>query len=101
MRLRELASRIRGMFSRNRLDRDLDEELSVHLEMLVEENVRWGMCLKEARYAARRSFGGLEQTKEAYRGFTGPGSSLWLTDAAKASWLYRCRGANTGIGYRR
>jgi predicted permease len=66
-RLRELASRIRGLFSQNRLDRDLDEELSVHLEMLVDENVRRGMSLKEARYAARRRFGGLEQTREAYR----------------------------------
>lgn len=66
-RLRELASRISGMFGRNRLDRDLDEELSVHLEMLVEENVRRGMSLTEARYAAQRSFGGVEQTKEAYR----------------------------------
>jgi hypothetical protein len=34
-RLRELASRIPGMFSQNRLDRDLDEELHSHLEMLV------------------------------------------------------------------
>ena len=66
-RLRELASRIHGLFSQNRLDRDLDEELSAHFEMLVDENVRRGMSLKEARYAARRSFGGLEQTREAYR----------------------------------
>jgi predicted permease len=66
-RLRQLASRIRGMFSHNRLDRDLDEELSVHLEMLVEENLRRGMSLDEARYAARRSFGGLQQTRESYR----------------------------------
>jgi predicted permease len=35
--------------------------------MLIDENVRRGMSLKEARYAARRSFGGLEQTREAYR----------------------------------
>ena len=67
MRLRELASRIRGMFNRGGLDRELDEELNAHLEMLVEENVRNGMSLKEARYAARRSFGGVEQTREAYR----------------------------------
>ena len=67
MRLRELASRIRGVVSKSRLDRDLDEELGVHLEMLVEESVRRGMNLKEARDAARRSFGGIEQTKEAYR----------------------------------
>ena len=66
-RLRELASRIRGMFSQNRLDRDLDEELSVHLEMLIDENVRRGMSLKEARDAARRSFGGVQQTRESYR----------------------------------
>jgi hypothetical protein len=66
-RLRELASRIRGMFSQNRLDRDLDEELGVHLEMLIDENVRRGMSLKEARDAARRSFGGVQQTRESYR----------------------------------
>jgi len=45
----------------------LDEELSAHLEMLVEEHVRKGMSAKEARYAARRQFGGVEQTKEDYR----------------------------------
>src|SRR5437870_11194827 len=67
MRLRELASRIRGTFNRGGLDRELDEALNAHLEMLSEENVRRGMSLKEARYAAQRSFGGVEQTREAYR----------------------------------
>src|SRR5713101_1472359 len=66
-RLRESASRIRALFSKSRLDQDLDEELRAHLEMLVEENVRGGMSVEAARYAARRSFGGIEQTKEAYR----------------------------------
>jgi predicted permease len=66
-RLREFASRIRGLFGKTPLDQDLDEELRIHLEMLVEENVRRGMSVEAARYAARRSFGGLEQTKEAYR----------------------------------
>ena len=66
-KLRELASRIRGFFSKDSLDRDLDDELRAHLEMLVEENVSRGMTIEEARNAARRSFGGLEQTKEAYR----------------------------------
>ncbi|MFY9553406.1 MAG: ABC transporter permease, partial [Blastocatellia bacterium] len=56
-----------GLFGQNQLDRDLDEELKVHLEMLVEENIRRGMALKEARLAARRSFGGVEQIREAYR----------------------------------
>jgi predicted permease len=66
-RLREFASRIRALFSKSRLDQELDEELRAHLEMLVEENVRRGMSVEAARYAARRSFGGIEQTKEAYR----------------------------------
>jgi putative ABC transport system permease protein len=66
-RLREFSSRIRGLFAKARLDEDLDEELRAHLEMLVEENLRRGMSPEEARNAARRSFGGVEQTKEAYR----------------------------------
>src|SRR4030095_16371706 len=65
--LREFASRIRGLFGRTRLDQELDQELQDHLEMLIEENVRQGMRPEDARNAARRSFGGLEQTKEAYR----------------------------------
>src|SRR6185503_16221904 len=67
MSLREVASRIRGLFSKNRFDRELNEELSAHLEMLVEENVRRGMSAYEARYAARRSFGGVQQIREAYQ----------------------------------
>jgi predicted permease len=65
--LRVLVSRLIGLFRRARLDWELDEELRSHLEMLVEENLRKGMSPKEARYAARRSFGGVDQTKEAYR----------------------------------
>src|SRR5262249_36603957 len=65
--LRELASRIRGLFGRAKLDQDLDEELQSHLEMLIEDNMSRGMSFDEARRAARRSFGGVIQTKEAYR----------------------------------
>jgi predicted permease len=66
-RLREFASRIRGLLGKSRLDQSLDEELRAHFEMLVDENVRRGMSVKEARLAARRDFGGIEQTKAAYR----------------------------------
>src|ERR1700686_1057543 len=64
---RVLASRIRGLFPKHRLDRELDEELRAHIEMLTEENVRKDMRAEEARYAARREFGSVEQTKEVYR----------------------------------
>jgi predicted permease len=65
--LRVLLSRWTGLLRRRALDADLDRELRAHLEALTEENIRRGMNEKEARYAARSEFGGLEQMKESYR----------------------------------
>lgn len=66
-KLREISSRIGGLFGKDRRDQDFDDEVQAHLEMLVDENLRKGMTVEEARRAARRSFGGVTQTKEAYR----------------------------------
>ena len=60
-------ARLRGLFRKQNLDRDLEAELRAHLEMLTEENIGRGMSPVEARHAARREFGGVEQTKELYR----------------------------------
>src|SRR3979411_2011121 len=57
-------SRIRGLFAKRGKEKELDAELRAHLELLREENMRRGMSPEEARYAARREFGGVEQTKE-------------------------------------
>jgi len=65
--LRLSVSRFMAQFRRRRLEEQLAEELAAHLEMLVEEKVRGGMTPEEARYAARREFGGVELTKENYR----------------------------------
>jgi predicted permease len=65
--LRMLALRLAALFGKERLEQDLDEELRSHLEMLVERNIRRDMSPEEARYAAHREFGGVEQVKEAYR----------------------------------
>src|SRR6266581_5876431 len=59
--------RLIAFFRRRRLEDDLDAELRSHLEMAVELNVRKGMAPEDARGEARRSFGGVEQTKENYR----------------------------------
>lgn len=67
MLLRVLLHRLFGVFRKRRLDHELEEEIKSHLEMQVEDNVRRGMSLAEARYAARRSFGGIDQIKEVYR----------------------------------
>jgi putative ABC transport system permease protein len=45
----------------------MDEEVRFHLDMQAEENLRRGMSSEEARTAALRKFGGVEQAKEAYR----------------------------------
>ena len=65
--LRIVIARLRGLFRKHHLDGDFDAELRAHLHMLAEENIRRGMNPEEARHAARREFGGVEQTKEQYR----------------------------------
>jgi hypothetical protein len=66
--VRSLIHRLRGLFRKEQLDRDMSDELAAHLEMHIADNVRAGMSPEEARNAARREFGGLEQVKEAARG---------------------------------
>ena len=39
----------------------------LYLELLADEHVRRGMSGREARAAARREFGGVDQVKETYR----------------------------------
>src|SRR5216117_2976816 len=65
--VRAFVLRLMALFSKRRLEQELDDELHSHLEMLVAENVRKGMSPQEARYAAMRRFGGVEQVKEVYR----------------------------------
>jgi predicted permease len=65
--VRILLSRVRGMFGGSTRDRQLTDEISAHLELLTEDHMRCGMTAAEARAAARRDFGGVEQTKERYR----------------------------------
>ena len=65
--LENITSRFAGVFRKRNLDEEMSEELHFHLEMQVEDNIRWGMTPEDARFAARRSFGGLEQVKEEHR----------------------------------
>jgi predicted permease len=66
-RLRVLIARMRGFFAKGKQDRELNEELQAHLEMLVEEKRRQGMSKEQARQAAGLDLGGIAQTEEAYR----------------------------------
>ena len=59
--------RLRNLFRKEQLERDLSDELAAHLEMHIDDNVRAGMSLEEARRAALLKLGGVEQTKESMR----------------------------------
>lgn len=67
MSLRAAWARLTGALRGRRLDRDLDDEVSFHLQMLAEQYRRRGMPAADAEAAARREFGGVTQVKEAYR----------------------------------
>jgi predicted permease len=66
-RLYKVPLRLRSLFKRGRVERELSDELRFHFEKLAEEKVARGMTLAEARYAALRALGGIEQIKEECR----------------------------------
>jgi predicted permease len=59
--------RLRALFSRRGVERELDEELSFHLAMEAEKNRTRGLGAPEAERLARREFGGVEQFREECR----------------------------------
>ena len=65
--LRTLISQSKALFGRHKLDHDLDEELRAHIDLAIEENLKQGMSMEQARTAALKTFGGITQTREAYR----------------------------------
>jgi hypothetical protein len=60
-------ARLRGLLRRDRLDRDLDDELRSHVEMRAADNMAAGMSASEARYDAQRRFGNTTRMKEETR----------------------------------
>ncbi len=67
----KLSSALRSIFQKDRVERDLDRELSFHVEMEIEKNLARGMSPAEARRQAMISFGGVEKFKEESRDVRG------------------------------
>src|SRR5208337_4953442 len=63
----KLFRRLRALFRKEVLNQHLSDELKFHLEKQIEVNLAAGMTAQEARYAALRKFGGVEQVKEECR----------------------------------
>jgi len=69
--LNKLRLRLRAFFFKSKMEEELDEEVRFHLEREIEENIVRGMTPEDARYAAIRSFGGVERVKEESRDVRG------------------------------
>ena len=59
--------RLRDLFSRRRLEREADQEIEMHLDLLTAQYVRAGASPGEASRMARAKFGGVTQLKESLR----------------------------------
>jgi predicted permease len=67
----DLTYRLRALFRKDAMERDLDEELRLHIECEAERHVAAGLSPDEAMRRARFAFGGVEQMKEASRDMRG------------------------------
>jgi putative ABC transport system permease protein len=72
---RTIALRLRSLFQRRQVDQELDEEIREHVDHLTNGYIAKGLAPQQAREAALREFGGVEQSKENCR------------DARKVSWI--------------
>jgi putative ABC transport system permease protein len=73
MNLSDLKRRWHALTRKDKMDQELDEEMRFHLERLIEQNIKSGMTPEDARYAALKSFGGVDQSKEECRSARGVG----------------------------
>jgi predicted permease len=65
--LRIAQLRFRSLMQHSRVEDELDEEMRFHLDERIRELIAGGMSAHDARDAALRAFGGLEQRKEECR----------------------------------
>ena len=71
--------RLLSFLRAGRAERELTREMTAHLRQLEDDFIRKGLPPEEARLAARRAFGGVEQAKESQR------------DARSIRWLDELR----------
>src|SRR6202034_2101798 len=74
-RWRRIIAKLRGLVANKRAEEDLARGVASHLTLLADDFERRGMSPEEARLAARRAYGGVEQAKQAHRDER---SLLWI-----------------------
>jgi putative ABC transport system permease protein len=73
--VRRFVAQLRSLVGNLRAEDELSREVASHLAMLADDFERQGMSSEEARLAALRALGGLEQVKQAHRDERTP---LWI-----------------------
>jgi len=68
-------AKLGSLLANNRAEADLTREVASHLTLIADEFERRGMSPEEARLAARRAYGSVEQAKQAHRDERAP---LWV-----------------------
>src|SRR2546425_1927993 len=91
----KLRLRLRSLLQGDRVEAELDEELRFHLDRLTEEHVAAGMAPADARRAALREMGGLDQRKEECRDARG----LALVDERRQDVRSALRGLRKSPGF--
>jgi macrolide transport system ATP-binding/permease protein len=88
-------ARVKALFRRKQLERDLDDELAFHLEMREAKKRAEGFASEEATYAARRQFGNATRMKEMCR-------EMWSFVSLETLWRdlrYGARGLSKNPGF--
>ena len=65
--MRRLLHRLASLVRHRKADSELDREIRAHLQLLEDDFVAKGMSPEDARFAARRTFGGVDQVKALQR----------------------------------
>jgi predicted permease len=65
--LRRAFLKLSRLFTNSREEAELAREIAAHLTLLEDDYLRQGMAPEQARQAARRAYGGVEQAKQMHR----------------------------------
>ena len=93
--LRRFFFRLANALRPGRAEPDLARELTSHLTLIEDDLRRKGLSPEEARLAAKRAFGGVEQAKELHRNAR---SFVWLDDIRR-DVAYALRAARRSPGF--
>src|SRR5690242_2452711 len=91
----ELLFRLRALFRRDAMERELDDELRFHLERETEKLMRLGLSRDDATRQARLTFGGIERIKDDTRDARG----IALLETIAQDLRYAARGLRAKPGF--